>query len=458
MSVRKAKQHKDISYPDVQMPMFTLFYVPSTRLNRTCLESSRLDCCCFLNPSFRREDALPNNLWRVVDHGTGSGEVARPAAPPLPLVVAVERVRGVGDHGVGLEARSAGLYGAAVRAVGTRVVQRCQQPRVAGRRIRHAPAHVRVTGASWFVIHDVGGAVEVARRLGPAVALVVAVERIRGVREPGVGLEARRAGLDGAAVGAVAARVLQRRLQPRVPGGRVRHAPAGHQRAAPEVELVHLRPVRVEQPEVLLDVVRPVALLVLVEEGEDVDVHVGVGVVRGARVTGQHALDQVVVVRLRVGYRSRFTSSLLQLQTPPAAAWAWPRPAAAFGFAAGRPPALRNVRCWRHGFWPPRTGSGRPQLLHREVRGVELGVQEAVVHEPGHGVAHAGGVGVPQGVVEGDLVWLLGVREERVGVHGEVRPGPLQEIDHGLHHRPRDVVPEPARGRRACRWVALPSP
>lgn len=204
MSVRKAKQHKDISYPDVQMPMFTLFYVPSTRLNRTCLESSRLDCCCFLNPSFRREDALPNNLcgdhtmqankseptvhwisgsptwetcftlsavrdswshgrrrrekerkkrgvrgltWRVVDHGTGSGEVARPAAPPLPLVVAVERVRGVGDHGVGLEARSAGLYGAAVRAVGTRVVQRCQQPRVAGRRIRHAPAHVRVTGA-----------------------------------------------------------------------------------------------------------------------------------------------------------------------------------------------------------------------------------------------------------------------------------------------------------------------
>ena len=35
-----------------------------------------------------------------------------------------------------------------------------------------------------------------------------------------------------------------------------------------------------------------------------------------------------------------------------------------------------------------------------------------------------------------------------VCVDGEVRPGPLQELDHGLHHRLRDVIPEPARGRR----------
>ena len=59
---------------------------------------------------------------------------------------------------------------------------------------------------------------------GPVPA--VAVEGVGGVRHHGVGLEARGAWLDGAAVRAVAARVVQRRLQPGVPDGRVRHAPA----------------------------------------------------------------------------------------------------------------------------------------------------------------------------------------------------------------------------------------
>jgi hypothetical protein len=90
--------------------------------------------------------------------------------------------------------------------------------------------------------------------------------------------------------------------------------------AAAEVELVHLGHVRAEQAEVLLDVVWPVAFAVLVEQGEDVDVHVGVWVVRGARLAGQHAIDEIVVVRLGVGYRRRLESIVAGLQTAPASA------------------------------------------------------------------------------------------------------------------------------------------
>ena len=79
---------------------------------------------------------------------------------------------------------------------------------------------------TWSLVGDGGGAAKVARPGGPMVALVVAVDGVRGVRGLGVGLEARGAGLDGAAVGAVAARVVQPRLQPRVPDRGVRHAPA----------------------------------------------------------------------------------------------------------------------------------------------------------------------------------------------------------------------------------------
>jgi hypothetical protein len=68
--------------------------------------------------------------------------------------------------------------------------------------------------------------------------------------------------VDGGAIRAVAARVVQRRLQRRViPGGGVRHAPALHV----EVELVHLGHVRVKQAEVLLDIVWSASLHVPVD-------------------------------------------------------------------------------------------------------------------------------------------------------------------------------------------------
>ena len=78
--------------------------------------------------------------WRLVDNGGGAGEVARPGGAALALVVAVERVRGVGGLGVRLEARRAGLDGAAVGAVTARPVQRLLQPRVTDGRVRHTPA------------------------------------------------------------------------------------------------------------------------------------------------------------------------------------------------------------------------------------------------------------------------------------------------------------------------------
>lgn len=77
-----------------------------------------------------------------------------------------------------------------------------------------------------LLVNNRAGAGEVARHSSPAVALVVAVERVRGMGGLVVRLEARSPGLDGAAVRAMAARVVQRRLQPRVPDTRVRHAPA----------------------------------------------------------------------------------------------------------------------------------------------------------------------------------------------------------------------------------------
>lgn len=77
-----------------------------------------------------------------------------------------------------------------------------------------------------WLVDDGARAIEVARPVGPAVVLVVAVERVGGMRDLSVWLETRRAGLNGAAVGAMTARVLQRRLEPCVPNGRVRHAPA----------------------------------------------------------------------------------------------------------------------------------------------------------------------------------------------------------------------------------------
>jgi hypothetical protein len=94
---------------------------------------------------------------------------------------------------------------------------------------------------------------------------------------------ARRAGLDGTAVHAVAAGPVQRTLKPLIPKHGVRHAPAlrrWQRTTTVEVELIHLLHVGVEQAKVLLDVVWTVALVVLVEEGEDVHVRVGVGVER----------------------------------------------------------------------------------------------------------------------------------------------------------------------------------
>jgi hypothetical protein len=79
---------------------------------------------------------------------------------------------------------------------------------------------------TWRLVDDGGGAGEVAGPAGSAISLVVAVERMRGVRDLSVRFEARGTGLDGAAVSAVAARVVQCGLQPRVPNGRVRNAPA----------------------------------------------------------------------------------------------------------------------------------------------------------------------------------------------------------------------------------------
>jgi hypothetical protein len=95
------------------------------------------------------------------------------------------------------------------------------------------------------------------------VALVVAVQRVGGVRDHGVGLDRSTSRwVDGGAIRAVAARVVQRRLQRRViPGGGVRHAPALHV----EVELVHLGHVRVKQAEVLLDIVWSASLHVPVD-------------------------------------------------------------------------------------------------------------------------------------------------------------------------------------------------
>ena len=87
----------------------------------------------------------------------------------------------------------------------------------------HAFTYCMRTG---FLVDDGSGATEVAGPVGTAVALVVAVERVRGVRSLGVRLEAGAAGLDGAAVGAMAARVVQPLLQQCVPGPWLGHAPA----------------------------------------------------------------------------------------------------------------------------------------------------------------------------------------------------------------------------------------
>ena len=94
--------------------------------------------------------------------------------------------------------------------------------------MKSVSAHFHEAGklTSWFLVDDGGSTGEVAGPAGPAFVLVVVVERVGGMRELGVGLVARRAGLDGAAVRAVAARPVQRRLQPRVPSRRVRRAPA----------------------------------------------------------------------------------------------------------------------------------------------------------------------------------------------------------------------------------------
>ena len=89
--------------------------------------------------------------WRLVDDGGGAGEVACPGGAALALVVAVEGVRGVGGLGVRLEARRAGLDGAAVGAVPARPVQRRLQQRLADARVRHAPARRRVAGACIYM-------------------------------------------------------------------------------------------------------------------------------------------------------------------------------------------------------------------------------------------------------------------------------------------------------------------
>ena len=85
---------------------------------------------------------------------------------------------------------------------------------------------------TWCLVHNGAGATEVARPVGPAVTLVVVVECVGRVGNLGVGVEATRAGLDSAAVGAVAARVVQCRLEPRVADRRIRHAPARRIRVA----------------------------------------------------------------------------------------------------------------------------------------------------------------------------------------------------------------------------------
>jgi len=229
-----------------------------------------------LTPSLRLKLAVAY-LWCLVHDGASAVEVARLACSPIALVVVVERVGRVRHLGIRIEAPAAALDGAAVRAVSARPVQRRLQPRVADLRSRHAPARrlARVAYA-WLLVDNGAGAAEVASLACAPLALVVVVHGVGGVRDLGVRAEARRAGLDGAAIRAVAARVVQRRLQPRVPDPRVRHAPAARRRrcrghgaaAVDEVDGVHrLHGGGVEEPEVAL---RVVALLVLVEESEDV--------------------------------------------------------------------------------------------------------------------------------------------------------------------------------------------
>lgn len=85
-------------------------------------------------------------------------------------------------------------------------------------------------------VDDLGDTVEVAGEGRAALALKVVIEGVGGVGEPGVGVPAGRPGLDGAAVGHVSARVVQRRLQPLLP-----HLRLGHTQSVP-LELALGRP------------------------------------------------------------------------------------------------------------------------------------------------------------------------------------------------------------------------
>lgn len=234
-------------------------------------------------PTMTSEQAVAK-LGPLVNDVSGASEVTRLIRPLVVLVVAVERVGRVGDLSVGLEAPPAGLDGVAVSAVAAGVVQRRLKARVPDRLVRHAPARPVPAAGFWLLVDNSTGTSEVARHTGAAIFLVVAVECVGRVRNHGVGLVARLARLDGTAVRPVAARKVERRLEPLVPDRRVRRAPAvswgrGRDRVR-EVDLIHRRPVRVEEAEVFLLFIA--GLQVFVEKGEDVDGNAGVGLVRCA--------------------------------------------------------------------------------------------------------------------------------------------------------------------------------
>jgi hypothetical protein len=81
------------------------------------------------------------------------------------------------------------------------------------------------TVLTWIPGDDGGGAAEVAGAPGRLALLPVTVEGDGGVREHGVGLVARAAGQDGAALRAGATRVVHGLLDDRVRHRRLRHAP-----------------------------------------------------------------------------------------------------------------------------------------------------------------------------------------------------------------------------------------
>ncbi|KAL6976346.1 hypothetical protein U1Q18_025133, partial [Sarracenia purpurea var. burkii] len=78
---------------------------------------------------------------------------------------------------------------------------------------------------TWVGFGNGGGASEITAARGIGLALVEAIEGIRGVSLKGVGKVTQPRRLNGGAVGSGAARVVERRLQRLVAGVAPRHAP-----------------------------------------------------------------------------------------------------------------------------------------------------------------------------------------------------------------------------------------